>query len=339
MIDLRSDTVTRPTAAMRQAMAEAEVGDDAYGDDPTARRLEERAAAVLGKEASLFVPSGTMANQIALLLHCRPGDEVILGEGSHIAYYEGGAGAAWAGVQFVQAGAGGVFTAREMSAAIKPRAYYLPRTRTVAIENTHNRAGGRVFPQQDVVGVAKRAHELGLAVHLDGARIWNAAVATGMAPAELAAPADTVTACFSKGLGAPVGSVFAGTRMQVEEARRLRRMLGGGMRQVGVLCAAALHALDYHVERIAEDHANARRLAEGLGDLPGLECDPSAVQTNIVLCNVREGAADRFATRLAERAVRVNPVGLQALRAVTHLDVDREAIDRAIEVFAEVARA
>ncbi|MFW5921542.1 MAG: GntG family PLP-dependent aldolase [Myxococcota bacterium] len=322
---------------MRRAMAEAEVGDDALGEDPTARRLEARAAELLGKEAALFVPSGTMANQIALMLHCRPGDEVILGETSHIAHYEAGAGAAWAGVQFVQAGEGGPFSPRDMSAAIKPRAYYMPRTRLVALENTHNRAGGRVFPQDDVVAVAERAHELGLAVHLDGARIWNAAVASGRSEAELAAPADTVTACFSKGLGAPVGSVIAGSRDHVQQARRLRRMLGGGMRQVGVLCAAALHALEHHRERLAEDHANARRLAEGLSRVPGLACEPAAVETNIVMCQVPEGGAEELAERLAQRGVGVQPVARSLLRAVTHLDVDAQAVDRAVEAFAEVA--
>lgn len=339
MIDLRSDTVTQPTEAMRSAMAQAEVGDDAYGDDPTARRLETVAAEQLGKEAALFVPSGTMANQIALMLHCRPGDEVVLGEGNHVAYYEAGAGAAWAGVQFVQAGEGGLFDADALEAAIKPRAYYLPRSRVVALENTHNRAGGRIFPQDTVRAVAARARSHAMAVHLDGARIWNAAVATGTDPAVLCAPADTVSACFSKGLGAPVGSVIAGTGTHIDEARRLRRMLGGGMRQVGVLCAAALFALEHHVARLADDHAHARRLAEGLADIDGIRCDPDTVETNIVMADLQGVDASRFAQKLAARYVLVNPIGPHRLRAVTHLDVQARDIERALERFREVAGA
>jgi threonine aldolase len=241
-VDLRSDTLTRPTEAMRRAMASADVGDDVYGEDPSAAALEARSAELLGKEAALFVPSGTMANQIALLLHCRPGDEVVVGRGAHLFYYEGGAGGAWAGVQFLEVGTTGLFTAEDVRAAVKPLAYWLPRTRAVAVENTHNRSGGRVFPEADFAAIAEAARSKGLALHVDGARIWNAAVATGKTPAELTKHADTVSACFSKGLGAPVGSVIAGTGAHIDEARRFRRMLGGAMRQVGVLCAAATYA-------------------------------------------------------------------------------------------------
>lgn len=336
-IDLRSDTVTKPTAAMRRAMAEADVGDDVYGEDPTARRLEERAAEILGKEAALFVPSGTMANQIALLVHCRPGDEVIIGKGAHLYFYEGGAGGAWAGVQFVETGEGGLFDAADVDAAAKPRAYYLPRTRLVAIENTHNRAGGRVFPQAAVDRVAARARALGLGVHLDGARIWNAAVATGLSERELCAPADTVSACFSKGLGAPIGSVIASSRERIDEARRFRRMLGGAMRQVGVLCAAALHALEHHRERLAEDHENARLLAAGLAELPGIACDPRAVESNIVLFDV-EGDGEAFAARAASAGVSISAIGPRRIRAVTHLDVSRANIVAAVEAIARLVR-
>jgi len=339
LVDLRSDTLTRPTEAMRRAMAQAEVGDDVYGEDPTAERLQERAAEVLGKEAALFVPSGTMANQIALLLHCRRGDEVIIGEGAHLFFYEGGAGGAWAGAQFVEVGAGGLFTADDMEAAIKPDAYYLARTRLVCLENTHNRAGGRIFPQADVARVAERAHARGLAVHLDGARIWNAAVASGESPASLCAPADTVSACFSKGLGAPVGSVIASTRDHVEEARRLRRMLGGAMRQVGVLCAAALHALDHHVERLSEDHRHARILAEALAAARGLRCDPAGAETNIVIFDVLGGDAGPVVDGAAANGVLVSAIGPARVRAVTHLGVDRAGVERAAEVLARAARS
>jgi threonine aldolase len=337
-VDLRSDTITRPTEAMRRAMASAEVGDDVYGEDPTARRLEARAAEVLGKEAALFVPSGTMANQIALMVHCRPGDEVILGQGSHVYYYEGGAGGAWAGVQFVPVGEGGLFDVADLEVGMKPGHYVLPRSRLLALENTHNRAGGRVFPQDTVQRLADRARKLGLGVHLDGARIWNAAVATGESPAGLCAPADTVSACFSKGLGAPVGSVLAGNRGHIEEARRLRRMLGGAMRQVGVLCAAALHALEHHVPRLAGDHDNARRLAEGLAAAPGLQCESAQVETNIVLFDVANGGrASDFVARAAEHGVLLNATGPSRVRAVTHQDVDRAQVERAIEALAHAA--
>jgi threonine aldolase len=338
VIDLRSDTVTRPTAAMRQAMATAEVGDDVYGEDPTARRLEERAAELLGKEAAVFVPSGTMANQLALLVHCERGDEVIAGEGAHLHYYEGGAGGAWAGVQFAVVGRGGLFDAAAVEAAVRPVGFTFPRSRLVALENTHNRAGGRVFPQPAVEAVATVARARGLSIHLDGARIWNAAVATGQEPAHLCAPADTVSACFSKGLGAPVGSVLAGTRAHVERARRFRRMLGGAMRQVGVLCAAALHALEHHRERLEQDHLHARALADGLADVPGIRCDPGAVETNIVLFERAGEPAEAVAARLAARGVGVHAIGAHTLRAVTHLDVSLADVHAALEVIREVAR-
>ena len=221
MIDLRSDTVTKPTPAMRKAMAEAEVGDDVYGEDPTVHALEERVAALLGKEAALFVTSGSMGNQLAIAVQTRPGDEVIVGEGAHPVFYEAGAGAALSGVQFAVAGSGGLFTAADMESVVKPRAYYTPRTSLVCVENTHNRAGGRVFPQRDAEAVAARARELGLSVHLDGARLWNAATTTGKTERELAAPFDTVSVCFSKGLCAPVGSAFVSTRENVERAAEI----------------------------------------------------------------------------------------------------------------------
>lgn len=336
LIDLRSDTVTRPTEGMRRAMATADVGDDVYGEDPTARRLEERAAEVLGHERALFVSSGTMGNQIALMLHCRRGDEVIVGENAHCKIYESGAAGALAGVQLSVAGSGGTFTVEEMEALIHPRdALHMPRTRLVAIENTHNRAGGLVWPAAQLEAVCARARELGLATHLDGARVWNAAVALGRPPAELAAPFDTVSACFSKGLGAPVGSVLAGSAEAIREALRIRKMLGGGMRQVGVLCAAALYAMEHHLPRIAEDHANARRLADGLAGLDGVVVEPPS--TNIV--NLEVADAHAFVARAREAGVLLNAMSRRTVRAVTHLDVGSDAIARAVGALVEVARA
>ncbi len=329
VIDLRSDTVTQPTEAMRQAMARAPVGDDIYGEDPSARALEERAAAVLGKEAALFVSSGTMGNQLGLMLHCRPGDAVVIGENAHCMLYESGAGGAVAGVQFTVAGAGGTFDVADMEAALYPTAaYYMPRTRLVTIENTHNRAGGVVWDQATAVAVAEAAKARGLGTHLDGARIWNAAAALGVPAAELAAPFETVSACLSKGLGAPVGSVLAGSAAHVEEARRFRKMLGGAMRQVGILCAGGLFALEHHLERVGEDHDNARRFAEGVAALPGVTVDLATVQTNIVLFEVADAPA--FADRMLAHDVLLSPFGPTTIRVVTHLDVDAAGVDRAV---------
>ena len=316
---------------MRAAMAAAEVGDDVWGEDPTARALEERAAELLGKPAALFVPTGTMANQIALLVHCRPGDEVIVSRGAHVRLYESGAGAAWAGVQFAEVGAAnGRFDVAQLDESVLPRDRNLSHTRLVAIENTHNRGGGRVWPQAQLEAVAARARHHGLALHLDGARIWNAAVASGVDERTIAAPFDTVSACFSKGLGAPVGSVIAGARDAIERARRFRKMLGGGMRQVGVLCAAALYALEHHRARLGEDHESARRLAEGLRQIAGIVVDAAPVETNIVLFEVEGLSAAELAARVEPAGVRLAPSAIGRMRAVTHLDVDAAGIDRAL---------
>lgn len=336
IVDLRSDTFTRPNAAMRAAMAEAEVGDDVWGEDPSAKRLEARAAELLGKEASIFVPSGTMANQIALLLHCRPGDEVICGRGAHLRLYESGAGAAWAGVQFVEIGAAdGTFDAGELEQAILPNDRNLPRTRLVAVEDTHNRGGGTVWARAAVDRIAAIARSRSLALHLDGARIWNAAIAGHRSESAIAAPFDTVSACFSKGLGAPAGSVLAGSAEAIERARRFRKMLGGGMRQVGILCAAALYALEANRARLAEDHANALRLATGLVGIAGVRIDPGRVRTNIVIAELEAVPARDLCARAAQAQVLLAPISATAIRAVTHLDVDRDGIDRAIRVIAE----
>jgi threonine aldolase len=335
-VDLRSDTVTRPTAAMRAAMAEAVVGDDVYGEDPSARALEGKTAALLGKEAALFVPSGTMANQIALQAHCRPGEEVVIGEKAHVFHYECGAGGAFAGVQFLPVGEGGLFTADDVASAIKPDQYHLAPTRLVAVENTHNVSGGRIFPQDEIDRIAALARDRGLGLHLDGARLWNAAVATGKTPAELAAPFDTISVCFSKGLGAPVGSALVGPAELIDvRARRLRRMMGGAMRQVGVLCAAADHALEHHRERLAEDHENAAHLAAGLSAVDGIRCDSAAVETNIVSFELDAGDAEGFVERATDAGVLVGALDERRVRAVTHLDVSRADVERAVEGLAK----
>ncbi len=337
MIDLRSDTVTKPSQGMRAAMAAAEVGDDVFGEDPTVHRLQERAAAMLGKEAALFVPSGTMANQIALKVHCQPGDDVILGEGTHSMVYESGAAAALAGVQLSVVGRGGLFTAADSQAAFKgaDNPHHAP-TRLIVIENTHNRGGGVAWPQTEVLDIAAFARSRGLGLHLDGARLCNAAIVAGQTPAELAAPFDTATLCFSKGLGAPVGSVIAGSKSLITRALRFRKMLGGGMRQVGILAAAALYALDHNVERLTDDHANARHIAERLAGTSGLRVDLSRVQTNIVMVDLEASCPDgaEAVARLRAHGVSCLSPGPRCLRLVTHLDVDREACERAATVIA-----
>ncbi len=335
VIDLRSDTVTRPTPAMREAMARAEVGDDVYGEDPSVNRLQERATELLGSEAALFVASGTMGNQAALLVQTRPGDVVLAGENAHVLLYEGGAGAAFAGVQVQTLGRGGLFDGADVARAIHPDdAHYAP-TRLVCVENTHNVSGGRVFPLEQIKDVAGAAREHGLALHLDGARLWNAVVATGTAAAAWAEAFDTVTFCLSKGLGAPAGSVVCGSAELVRRLHRARKRLGGGMRQVGILAAAGLYALEHHVERLADDHANARRLAAGLETL-GFRVDPPP-ETNMVLFRVEDARGFVRATR--ERELWIDPMDPPFFRAVTHLDVDASDVDEALARLEEVVRA
>jgi threonine aldolase len=333
MIDLRSDTVTRPTQAMRAAMAHADVGDDVFGDDPTVRALEDEVARITGKEAALFVSSGTMGNQLAIATQTRPGEEVVVGEGAHPVHYEGGAGAALSGVQFAVAGRGGFFSADEMAGVVRPAVYWAPRTALVAIENTHNRAGGRVWPLDGAREVAERARAMGLATHLDGARVWNASVASCVDVATLCAPFDTVSVCFSKGLGAPVGSAFCGTRERVEQGRRLRKRWGGAMRQAGILAAGALYALAHHRARLSEDHANARAFAEKLARTPGVRIDLASVETNIVNIEVH-APAEAVAHAARELGVAIHATGPAHLRAVTHLDVSRADVEIAADVLA-----
>ena len=328
--DLRSDTLTKPSAGMRAAMAEAEVGDDVYGEDPTVRRLEARVAELLGKESALFVPSGTMANQIAILVHTRRGDEVVVGEGTHCMHFEGGAAAAWSGVQFAVVGRGGLFSTEDVLAAIRPKAEHLPQTSLIVVENTHNLGGGRVFPKDECELIGEAARARGLTLHMDGARLWNAAVATGVEPKALAAPFDTISVCFSKGLGAPVGSAFVGSHERVRAARRFRKMLGGAMRQSGVLAAAALYALEHNRARLAEDHAAAHGFAERLVRVPDIEIAP--VETNIVLIKTANADAGSIAERAAEQGVLIHAMGPRILRAVTHLDISERDTLQAAEL-------
>ncbi|MBW2524468.1 MAG: aminotransferase class I/II-fold pyridoxal phosphate-dependent enzyme [Deltaproteobacteria bacterium] len=318
MFDLRSDTVTRPSEAMRRAMAEAEVGDDVYREDPTVRRLEERTAEIVGTEAALFVPSGTMSNQLALLCHCRPGDEVLVGHHAHCMEYESGAAAAWSGVQFVPLGTAGLFTAEEVAAAIRPPAYYQPRTRLCVVENTHNMSGGRVFPRGDAEAITELCAAESLATHLDGARLWHAAAATGTSERELARGFDTVTVCFSKGLGAPVGSALCGDADTIDRALRLRKMLGGGMRQAGIIAAGALFALETNRSRLVEDHRAAQELAAALGEVGGVSVDP--VETNIV-CADLDFPASRLVEQACREGVLIGATGPSRVRLVTHCDV------------------
>jgi len=337
-IDLRSDTVTKPTPAMRDAMANAEVGDDVYGEDPTVQRLEATVAELLGKEAALFVSSGTMGNQLAILAQVERGDEILVGEGAHCAWYETGAASALAGAQAVVVGVGGLYDAEAMAAAVKPTADWYPRTALVTLENTHNRAGGRVWPLAQARGVIERAHALGLRVHMDGARLWNAVVALDESPAALASGVDSVSVCFSKGLGAPVGSALCGSRALVAKARRLRKMLGGGLRQSGILAAAALYALAHHRQRLAQDHDNAHAIAKLLAQEPTLRVDEAAVETNIVMVDAPGLSAAKVAEAAARLGVLVSVFGQERLRLVTHLDVASTAL-RGAELVAEAARA
>lgn len=333
-IDLRSDTVTKPTPAMRRAIAEAEVGDDVFGDDPTVHRLEARVAGILGKEAALFVPSGTMANQLAVRVHTQPGDEILVEAQAHLYYYEAGAPAALSGVMCrCLPGQRGIFSAADIEAALRPADAHFPPTRLVCVENTHNRGGGKVWPLDRLREVAACARRHGLALHLDGARLWNASVASGVPERDYAALFDTVSVCFSKGLGAPAGSALAGPRALIERARRFRKMFGGGMRQAGILAAGALFALEHHRARLAEDHAHARRLAEGLAELPGAAIDLADVETNLVYFRVTRQPAAEVVAALAAAGVWVLASGPDTVRAVAHLGVSADQIEAAMAEF------
>jgi threonine aldolase len=336
-IDLRSDTVTLPSYPMRAAMANAPVGDDQYGEDPTVRALQDRIASLLGKEAALFVPSGTMANQIGLKILTRPGDDVVVGDEAHIVWHESGAAAANSGVQFTVVGRGGLFTAADLRAAFKPPGHIIfPPTTLVAVENTHNRGGGVVFPQTEAEAICGTARELGVATYLDGARLFNTSVASGMSLAALAAPFDVVSVALSKGLGCPVGSVIAGSAAAMQRGVRARRMFGGAMRQAGILAAAGLYALDNNIARLAEDHANARIIGEHIAGTRA-EIDLATVQTNIVIFRVPEPLPDAATVvqRAQEQGVLVSAFATRTVRAVTHLNVDAGQCRRAGEVLAK----
>jgi threonine aldolase len=332
VVNLFSDTQTRPTRAMRDAIAAAEVGDEQRFEDPTVNALQERVAAALGMEAALFLPSGTMCNEIAFRLHLRPGgDEVLLDRTAHPVNFEAGGPAAVSGamVRTID-GEGGVFDADQLAAAIRPPGdRYAPRSRLVSIEQTTNIGGGRVWPIETIGSVLSVARSHGLRAHLDGARLMNAVVATGVSAADYASGFDTAWIDFTKGLGAPVGACLAASRELIEEAWRYKQMLGGAMRQAGIVAAAGLYALDHHIERLATDHEHARLLAEALAELPGVELDLGAVETNIVICRVPD--APRLATALERRGVLVGALDARRLRIVTHLDVDRPGVERAID--------
>jgi threonine aldolase len=341
IVDLRSDTLTQPTPAMRAAMAAAEVGDDVFGEDPTVHALEARAAELAGKEAALFVPSGTMANLIACKLHTQPGDEVVLERTSHLYRYEGGGFAAYAGVSVALVdGERGLLTPAQVSAAVRLEDVHQPRSRLLWLENTHNAGGGSCYPLEQLAAVVAAGRAHGLAVHLDGARVWNACVAQGVALTAIAGHFDSLSFCFSKGLGCPVGSVLIGARNFVAEARRVRKMLGGGMRQSGVLAAAALHALNHHVARLADDHANAAVLAEGFDGLAGLRVR-RPVESNIVLLDTSQSGLSpmELVVTLIGAGVRCLPLNATTVRLVTHLDVDRSDVEHAVAVARNIVRS
>lgn len=337
VVDLRSDTVTRPTAAMRQAMANAEVGDDVLGDDPTVIALQEKVAALMGKEAACFVPSGTMANQTAIRAHTEPGDEVIAHGDSHIIHYETGAPAALSGVMVRPlAGALGLFDAADVDAAVRPESSHFARSRLLVVENTQNRGGGAVWPLAQIERVVKVARAHGLRAHLDGARIWNASAKTGIAVAEYANHFDTVSCCFSKGLGAPAGSAVCGDKASITRVHRFRKMFGGTMRQSGILAAAAIYALDHHRTRLTEDHANAALLAKGLAEIPGVSI-AMPVETNMVFVDLSASLplAAAVCEAMKTKGVWCLPTAPRRIRFVCHLDVSREQIERAVGVIGE----
>ncbi len=338
-VDLRSDTVTRPSPGMREAIANAIVGDDVFGDDPTVRKLEELAAEVTGKEAGLFVPSGTMGNEVAILTHTNRGNEVLVETGSHIYNYECAGPAVLSGVQLAPIEAEmGIIQARQVEEAIRPDDEHQPQTKLVCLENTHNRAGGVIYPLEVMKEIREVADRHALRVHLDGARIFNASVASGIDVKEYCRLCDSVMFCLSKGLGAPIGSMLVGDSDFIKLARRYRKLLGGGMRQVGVLAAAGIYALQNNIERLHEDHARARRLAEELANISGLSIDMNTVQTNIVVIDIElSGLSVEEAIMLLEReGVLVVPFGRTRIRAVTHLDIDDEDIVKAVEAFRKV---
>ncbi len=339
IVDLRSDTVTKPTPDMRQAMADAQVGDDVFGDDPTVNRLQEKVAELLGKEAAIFVPSGSMANQTAIRAQTQPGDEIIAHADSHIYHYEAGAPSGLSGCSLrLLPGPQGRYTASDVEAAIRPLDSHFPQSTLIVVENTHNRGGGSVWSIDSIAAIRAVADAHNLKMHLDGARLMNACIATGTPPAGYAKYFDTVSTCFSKGLGAPVGSAVAGTAATIRRVHRFRKMFGGGMRQAGIIAAGALYAIENHIDRLSDDHDNAKRLALAAAEMPGLSIDPDSVETNIAYFDVDEnaGTAQSRCQTFREKGVWMLPVAPQRIRAVTHLDVSRDQIERAITVLGNV---
>jgi threonine aldolase len=341
-IDLRSDTVTRPSPEMRRAMAEAEVGDDVFGDDPTVKQLQEKVADLLGKEAAIYVPSGSMANQTAIRAQTQPGDEIIAHADSHIYHYEAGAPAGISGCSMrLLSGDRGQFRPEDVRTAIRPTDSHYPQSALIVVENTHNRGGGSIWPIEPIAEIKRIADEFGLRMHLDGARLLNACVATGHSPPDYTKYFDTVSICFSKGLGAPIGSAVAGRAETIKRVHRFRKMFGGGMRQVGIIAAGALYALEHNITRLAEDHANAKYLAEALTEMPGISIDPRSVETNILYFDVHQatGTAKSLCDALREQGVWMHPVAPQRVRAVTHLDVSRADIERAVAIIRQVLKS
>lgn len=337
MIDLRSDTVTQPSADMRAAMANAPVGDDVLGDDPTVNELEATVAKLLGKEAAVYMPSGTMTNQVALRSHTEPGDEIVLEAEAHIYYYEGGGPAALSGVSCrLLPGDGGIFSAAAVEKSLRPADPHFPKTRLVCVENTHNRSGGRIFPLETIQSIADVCARHDMRLHMDGARFWNACVATGISEADYAAPFDTASVCFSKGLGAPVGSALVGSAAFIARARRFRKMYGGGMRQAGIIAAGALHALVHQRDRLQEDHDNAQKLAQGLVGIKNVVIDPATVETNIVNFEVLGQSAESVVKELSQVGVAVLATGPQRIRAVTNLMVNSAQMDTVLDEVAKV---
>ncbi len=342
IIDMRSDTITQPTSSMRRAMFEADVGDDVFGEDPTVNRLEEMVAERLGKEAALFVASGTMANLVSQLAHCGRGDEILLGDQSHMFYYEQGGSAALGGIhpRSLENQPDGTIALANIEAAIRPDDVHFPRTKLIVLENTHNRCNGRPLDTGYMHSVAELARRYGLKLHVDGARLFNAATALGVAAGDLVAEADSASICLSKGLAAPVGSVVVGTKEFISRARRNRKVVGGGMRQAGILAAAGIVALTEMVDRLADDHINAKRLANGLANVKGLSIDPNRVSTNIVYIDViqKDMTAQILAEKLNSRGIRVLPTGPKRLRAVTNYHVTSEDIDYALDVISDILK-
>lgn len=339
VIDLRSDTVTKPTPAMRKAMLEAEVGDDVFGEDPTVNALQEKVAKILGKEAAIFVPSGTMSNQLSVKAHTQPGDEVIIEVTSHLYNFEGGAGAALSGVQFYcPKGVRGILEASQIEGAIRPDDHHYAVTKLICLENTHNRGGGSIYSIERMHEIYQLAKSKGLLIHLDGARLWNASVATGIKPHDYAQYADSVSVCLSKGLGAPIGSLVAGSKTFIDRVHRFRKMFGGGMRQVGIIAAAGIYALDHHIERLKEDHQNAKRLALGLKEFKGVSVNPEHVETNIVIFDVSNTGMTsvRVKEMMVREGVLIHAMGKTQIRLVTHLDVSSEDIEVVLKVFEKV---